>query len=396
MDPFSISVGVISIVVLVGNVIKGAERLRSSLQANDQICALINELTDMKCVLTAADVNQGQLSPERASHIQNIVDRAEEKLSELDLIINTRLLKTKFVGKELRSYRMAWLREKSKAELIQKELRYLSSAFSLALTASTSGGVRRIELAVTTLATTAERSSDAQRAFHGATEARLNQVYQALQSLNLQHTYLLDKLESQTGVIAGSAEKALPFQDLQRHSHNSTTVCTTERDPLIGSYFRIQTTRASYRCGSDGECCCRCHARRRIRSPAALDKIMGMLFMGYTGLPASQRPCDLHSCRNQQRDFLAHFTYYFPWWFVERALVATVSLNTAVGPDFTFRVLHIVPDSSSIFQLAKSGNIHGIKYLFQNSLASPNDIGGELGFTALHVSILNVSHLSLA
>lgn len=73
-------------------------------------------------------------------------------------------------------------------------------------------------------------------------------------------------------------------------------------------------------------------------------------------------------------------------WFVARALVTTFNLGKAVGPDFSLRVARIVPDTSALFQLARAGNIPGIEYLFNNGLASPFDVGGTLGATALHVS----------
>ena len=376
MDPFSISVGVIAVLGLVGKVIKGAEKIRGSLKANDQICALINELTDLKCVLATSNIDQARLSRDQASHVRDIVKRAKWSLSELDLVINDRLLKLKNEG-ELFQYRLAWLRERSHIESLQKELRYLASAFSLALTASATDGISRIELAVDTLALANERLGD-------ASQARLDQVHQTLQTLHLQQTRLLDILEAQTGA---RAETTLALPRVQEENDISTPRVAMSNNASTGNSFWIQTTRTSYQCGGSEYCACSCHWKRRIRSPSLFDKVLGSLFVGYTGLPISRQPCDLLSCQDQQQHFVAHFTYYFPLWFVARAIVATISLNTANSPEFTLRVPHIVPDSSPIFQLARSGNIRGIKYLFRNGLASPNDIAGGLGFTPLHVGI---------
>lgn len=58
-----------------------------------------------------------------------------------------------------------------------------------------------------------------------------------------------------------------------------------------------------------------------------------------------------------------------------------------MGPEFTLRLPHVVPESSPIFQLARAGNVQGLAYLFNNGLASPYDIAGESGATVLHVSI---------
>lgn len=180
MDPFSISVGVVTLIGLASQVVKSAEKLRAYLKTNDQVCALINELTDLRCVLTAADADQGPLSLEKASHLQSIIGKANEKLSSIELIINERLLKAKSPFQTPVPSRTAWLREKGKIEVLQKDLRYLTSAFSLALTASTSGSVNRVELAVTALATLADRSNDAESAFRGATEMRFGRLDRAM------------------------------------------------------------------------------------------------------------------------------------------------------------------------------------------------------------------------
>ena len=122
MDPFSSTLGVITLVATTSQDIKGAEKLRSSLKANDQICALIDELTDLKCLLTVTDINPAQLAPERAFHLKDIIRRAKEKLSELEYIINFRLVKIRSLEKDPTPDRLAWLWEKGKVELIRKEL----------------------------------------------------------------------------------------------------------------------------------------------------------------------------------------------------------------------------------------------------------------------------------
>ena len=390
MDTFSITLGVITLVAATNQVIQGAENLRSALKANDQICALINELTDLKCLLTVTDINPAQLAPERASHLKDIIRRAKEKLSELEYIINFRLLKIRSRERDPLPARLTWLREKGKVELIRKELQQLTSAFSVALTASTTGGVIRVELALTDLATTTNLSNDAGRALHGATETRLSQIYQAIQSLHMQHTDMRQILLSLAGVEAGLADEAPPYRELEEGRSQSrwlTTVSDKKAKLASNSYVCIKATPATSGNSCHGQCYCSCHIRKRARTPASLENLMGNLFVGYTGMPLSQRICNLPTCQHQQRGFSAQFTYYFPWWFVARALVATISIGLAMGPEFTLRLPHVVPESSPIFQLARSGNVQGLAYLFNNGLASPYDIAGESGATVLHESI---------
>ena len=266
----------------------------------------------------------------------------------------------------------------------------MTSAFSVALTASTTGGVTRVEPALTELATTTNLSNDAGRAFHGATETRLSQIHQAIQSLHIQHTNMRETLLSLAGVEAGLPNEAPPYRELEEgrgQSHGLTTVSTEKRKLVSNSYVCLWTTPAAYGNNCYGQCYCSCHIRKRARTPTSLGNFIGNLFVGYTGMPISQRICNLRTCQRQQRGFSAQFTYYFPSWFVARALVATISIGMAIGPEFTLRLPHVVPESSPIFQLARAGNVQGLAYLFNNGLAPPYDIAGESGATVLHVCI---------
>ncbi|MCJ1311186.1 hypothetical protein MMC25_004857 [Agyrium rufum] len=316
MDPVSIIVGIIALIGATASVIKSAEKLRTMFHANDEICALINELMDLKCVLTTADLNQGQPSSELASHLQNIIQRTNDKLSELELIINSRLLKPKIGVQTPVVDRRAWLRDKSRIESIQKYLRYLTSAFSLVLVTSTSSGVTRVELAVTALATTITQTS-------GSTETRLGQLHQAMEALHLPTADLLVSIRKKGMCRFGRGE-----------------------------------------------------------SP------MGVLVPD---------PVPVHVMRNEEYDHLYHSMASWeysslaapgcPSWFVKRAFVTSFRLTSLSGPEVTLKVARIVPDTSPVFQLARASNIQGMKYLFENSLTSPYDIGGGLGSTPLHYAV---------
>lgn len=256
---------------------------------------------------------------------------------------------------------LAWLREKGKVELIRKELQHLTSAFLMALTASTTGGVTRVELALTELATTTNLSNDAGRAFHGATEIRLSQIHLAIQSLHIQHTDMREISLSLAGVEAGLADEAPSYRELEEgrgHSHGLTTVSTKKRRLVFHSYVCIRTTPAAYGNKCHGQRYCSCHIRKRARTTASLGNLIGNLFVGYTGMPLSQRICNLRTCQRQQRGFSAQFTYDFPWWFVACALAATISIGMAIGPDFTLRLPHCRTWYQSRHQ---SSSLHGLE-----------------------------------
>lgn len=384
MDPLSISLGVVTLITAAGQVIKGAEKLQNVLRANNQVCALINELTDLKCVLSMANANQEHLSSARIADLRVIIRRARDKLSELEHIINHRILKSSSPQKETTVDRLAWAREKAKIELIQKEVRQITSAFSLALNASISGGVDRVELALTELTALTHHSKIAQRSFHDSTEMRLTELYEAVKSL---HVRSADDQPEESSPSTTIPQEPPPDYDLEQGSKALELIkpdsTTAKQQPVVG-YVRVRTSRAYSGNECYGQCCCCCHARQRTRSPSTLDGVLGILFMGYTGFPISLPTCNIRTCRSQ-RGFSAQLTYYFPWWFVARAVVTSLSLGKPQGPEFTLRMPRVVPETAPIFSLVRAGNIDGIKYLFQNGLASPFDIGGAMGATPLHV-----------
>ena len=373
MDPLSISASIIALAGATTSVIKTAEKFRSSLKAGDEICALINELTDLKCVLTTPDLDQSHPSAELASHLRGIIQKTNEKLSDLEIIINTRLLKPKSEGKPITVDRTAWLLQKSRIESNRKELRNLTSAFSLILATFTTTGVARVELAITALATTTSQSN-------GTTETSLGQLHQAMEALRLDTADLRDLLERQGRFTSDQVEITSDA------SSDATLVTSSDLDVSKQGYVQVRARRVLYGSICTEPCTCSCHVQRRVRSPAYFDNFMGMLFAGYTGLPVNKQTCNRRFCKNREQTFSATFSYYFPWWFVKRAFVTTFRLSALSGPEFTLRVARVIPDTSPIFQLARAGNLQGVKYLFENNLASPYDIGGGLGSTPLHVS----------
>lgn len=178
----------------------------------------------------------------------------------------------------------------------------------MALTASPTGGVTRVELGLIELATTANVYNDAGRAFHGATEISLSQIHPAIPSLHIQHTNMREILLSLAGVEAGLADEAPSYRELEEgsgHSHGLTTVSTKKRKLVSYSYVCVRIPPAAYGNKCHGQCYCSCHIRKRARTPANLGDLIGNLFVGYIGMPLSQRICNLRTRQRQQRGFSA-------------------------------------------------------------------------------------------
>lgn len=131
-------------------------------------------------------------------------------------------------------------------------------------------------------------------------------------------------------------------------------------------------------------CSCHCHVQTAVKTPRILEQITGCLFLGYSGCPILLQRCIL-PCLEVDPEPLK-ITYYFPRWFVNRAVSFSMSSALKSSPALNIKIRRVVSEASQLFSLSKFGDVEGIRKLFQNGLASPDDIHFRGGWTALHVS----------
>jgi hypothetical protein len=145
------------------------------------------------------------------------------------------------------------------------------------------------------------------------------------------------------------------------------------------------------------QCACSCHFRYRARNPPFVDALLGVLFIGYTGMPTLDSKCDFNFCRNSSVRAV-RITYTFPSWFLRRTVDMVLGSNYFGEPEFNVRIRNRVEYMSehSIFQLSRQGRVQEMKTLFEKGHASPNDISLRGGRTAFDVSVLSSSCLSRA
>jgi hypothetical protein len=132
-------------------------------------------------------------------------------------------------------------------------------------------------------------------------------------------------------------------------------------------------------------CCCICHSSTRIAFPTFIVPLLGFLSVTLSGLLLANNRCSETSCL-QRSIFRTHISYRFPRWFLARILRLSLGLYPGEGPVGSLRVNRVVEDEAEIMDFVKSGNLEGVKSLFQRRLASPNDVN-----FSCDVPILNVS-----
>ncbi|KAL8741464.1 MAG: hypothetical protein Q9184_008381, partial [Pyrenodesmia sp. 2 TL-2023] len=134
------------------------------------------------------------------------------------------------------------------------------------------------------------------------------------------------------------------------------------------------------------ECKCTCHTRQNMQALSSLEAILGRLFLSYTGPSILRKPCNLSTCR-QQNARAIRLTYFFPQWFLNRAVSTTFSATGLSAPSLNIKVRKIVPETNRLFTLSKIEGLDGIRQLFVSREASPDDEYYRGGWTALHFAV---------
>lgn len=133
-------------------------------------------------------------------------------------------------------------------------------------------------------------------------------------------------------------------------------------------------------------CPCDCHAKQRRKKtvPGIMESLLGTMFVGYSGMPILNKPCDFRGCRHQQQTS-ASIEYWFPWWLVSKNIKLQFKYLPNAGPQLQLATLRRVPDTALSVAYARQGNIDGLRLLFNDGLACPRDISDTRGFSLVRV-----------
>ena len=174
------------------------------------------------------------------------------------------------------------------------------------------------------------------------------------------------------------------FQDL---AHQAWDVSETPADAPVAT-LQFQP-RALEVC--EDSCNCICHLRDRSwwRSPVILRNVVGLFFLGYSGLSFLKPACNSIGCRSHSSQRFK-VTYCVPQWLLAKA-VHVATRMTPYGDILLTLTIQARTDEfafNSIYHLAQRNNIKGIEKLLERRMASPNDADQRSGVTPLHVSPL--------
>ena len=129
MDPLSIIASCIAVAGAGGTAIKGLRKLRDITRIPHVLLTVINEVADLTMVVQNINLTfqayQDSANIPRASMaiIDQLLDRAQATLLELDQVLNYRLLQSPKPSGEITFSRSAWILEEHRVHRLQSRLR---------------------------------------------------------------------------------------------------------------------------------------------------------------------------------------------------------------------------------------------------------------------------------
>ena len=154
---------------------------------------------------------------------------------------------------------------------------------------------------------------------------------------------------------------------------------------------RVTATVASAHVASTCPCSCHNGNRPTKRTPTILNRFIGVLFIGYLGVPYVNEPCNDPYC-GQRCGSEIRLAYLFPAWLLARTLTILFKLSPARGPEFNIRLPRTISNTSRIITCAIKGNVDGMREILNKGLGSPMDVDISNGCTPLIVSILSIGY----
>lgn len=134
MDPLSIIVSSITLLTAVGTIVKTIKNVHN---ANDELVAIADELSDFERLLRQTGLlveeNGTKIPQDQLSDLSALLDKARAKFSELEMIVQHRVVKSKVSGK-MKASKVAWVREASHIATVQSSLKAITQKLSTLLT----------------------------------------------------------------------------------------------------------------------------------------------------------------------------------------------------------------------------------------------------------------------
>ena len=128
-DPLSFTAGIIAVIGAADGVATTLAKIRSLRNAPDELLALTNEVSDLRIILRdienhfSQSTNRPQTPQDQLGHMSVLINRAKERILELDRLIQYRLVKPESVSDQIKISRQQWARAKDVINKFRQSLR---------------------------------------------------------------------------------------------------------------------------------------------------------------------------------------------------------------------------------------------------------------------------------
>ncbi|KAL8816264.1 MAG: hypothetical protein Q9223_004697 [Gallowayella weberi] len=285
----------------------------------------------------------------------------------------------------------AWRQNQPRLQVLQDEIRNIKCNLNIMLGASNSRDMMRIRLDLKAITAGRTQPTQHQAALtdflqtdlvrhHDRIDESLNMVYERID----QRIGAVEKmLEAQSAQLEASQYNQLGNFYGPRHSRAPKRLVrrgTQHPENSGGADISFRVNQYKYcRAG----CSCQCHLEKKSSTPGLVDRVLGQVFVGYTGLPGISEKCNVDTCEKSQSPVMS-FEYWFPLGFMWSQIVRLrLTYESNLGPRFEMSTLRRVPDSAQCVTFALNGDIDGLKDLFRRGLASPRDVSTTRGYSVL-------------
>ena len=360
MDPFSLTVGILTLLSAGGTIGKTLNKI-ITLKAPDVLFALNNEVVDLQIVVQDVSnlLHQHSEIPQ-AAPIKSVcfaLDKSKRTLLDLECLIAYELTTTTGKDNELRLDRSAWFRLEPKVLKLKNDIRddrvRLSAALNI-LSSSTSLGIdaqiRQLRFEFASVSLNIGTASDE---LISQVRDLASLVHGSLVSSGRQETALGPFHDEQRTAVAPNTNEGpqtVPKCDSQQSS-SPTTDLALARQPGPSGYHASQMAKSNSFAltgkSCNVNCRCSCHKKGNLKSPKFLTTILGSLMVGYNAIPGLAQRCNDPSCKGQSTNIT--YTYAFPDWFVSRVVYLNFKNEQSRGPELCLRVVRVRPSDAKIF-----------------------------------------------
>ncbi|KAL8734803.1 MAG: hypothetical protein Q9181_003027 [Wetmoreana brouardii] len=412
MDPLSIIASVVAVAGLAASTGRAFTDLRSLCKSlPGRLHALSNEVTDFEVVLNqvARVFRERQDDPTLKTHALNILsllEGAKRKLGELRSIIQA-LVRICGSSKVPLHRAYAWRKDQPKLQALQDDIKNIKCSLNIMVGASNSQDMMRIRLDLHTITASSSQSAQSQAAFQDVLQTDLVRHQNKIQEIL---THLHERVDQRLGTV----ERLLEVQSVQLEANQSNQLGqlygprqyqqpgrlvrkeTQHPDLTRSDSLAVRVNR--YNSCRPG-CSCVCHVEKRSSTPGLVDRVLGQVFVGYTGLPGMSPKCNVDACEKSQSPNMS-FEYWFPLGFLWSQIWAmygkqfqTCKFLVHAGADLDYRPIAASDNSprNKAHQFLLMGGLPDSDVEALRCLTQDSDFVDEQNYTLLHRIVLGLS-----